>query len=168
MDAPRTPEGMSLSHFTRKPLGPIHSTEQKPRYERWSCHDKPRGLWVSVDGADDWPSWCESADFGIGSRRYRVELYGLERILMLKTSDELIGFTDKYGKNSGRYSFRDVAICWSAVAEEYAGIIITPYCWDLRLDDRTDWYYGWDCASGCIWDASVVASVYEYATEAAA
>ena len=28
-----------------------------------------------------------------------------------------------------------------------------------RLDMETRWYYGWDCASGCVWDASAVQSV---------
>lgn len=36
---------------------------------------------------------------------------------------------------------------------------ITPYCWPARMDPDLIWYYGWDCASGCIWDASTIHQV---------
>jgi hypothetical protein len=150
---------MKLSHFSKTEIAGIRSTEQSPRYGQWSTHDKPRGLWVSVDGDYDWQSWCESKGFGIGPIRYRVVLKSMDRVLQLTTSLEILVFTERYGHDSGRYSFQDVAIHWDEVAKEYAGIIIAPYCWELRMDERTNWYYGWDCASGCIWDSSVVESV---------
>jgi hypothetical protein len=31
-------------------------------------------------------------------------------------------------------------------------LLITPYIWSCRLD--FNWYYTWDCASGCFWDVS--------------
>jgi len=36
------------------------------------------------------------------------------------------------------------------VSKEYDGIEIAPYQWDARLS--LIWYYGWDVASGCIWN----------------
>ena len=46
-------------------------------------------------------------------------------------------------------------IDWPKVAERYDGIIIAPYQWSRRLDGPM-WYYGWDCASGCVWRARAV------------
>ena len=52
---------------------------------------------------------------------------------------------------------RSYRINWQPLTEQYAGIIISPYQWKRRLDGRaSDWYYGWDCASACIWDLSAV------------
>lgn len=30
----------------------------------------------------------------------------------------------------------------------------------MRLDNRCTWYYGWDCASGCIWDKDAIEHYY--------
>ena len=46
---------------------------------------------------------------------------------------------------------------WGYLATQYQGLIIAPYLWDLRLFGPA-WYYGWDCASGCIWDLTAVES----------
>jgi len=53
-------------------------------------------------------------------------------------------------------------INWPAVAEKYDGIIIAPYIWQRRLSDNPDhfWYYGWDCASGCIWNTEVIEEIH--------
>lgn len=149
---------MILSHFAEydAPITP-YSVEQPER-----SGFKPKGLWVSVDGEDDWESWCRSEEYTIGSHRHRVTLVPDHGVLVLDTPIALLRFTDTYGADSrdGRfgYSYMDF-IQWSKVAADYPGIIIAPYQWSLRLDSRTDWYYPWDCASGCIWDASVVAQV---------
>ncbi len=45
------------------------------------------------------------------------------------------------------------------VAKLYQGIIIAPYCYSIRLDNDCFWYYPWDCASGCIWDATAIAAL---------
>lgn len=28
--------------------------------------------------------------------------------------------------------------------------------WNLRFHEDFLWYYGWDCASGCFWDPSIL------------
>jgi hypothetical protein len=56
----------------------------------------------------------------------------------------------------GRMSYID----WPRVAERFDGVIIAPYQWKHRLELM--WYYGWDCASGCIWNARAV-SCFEVA-----
>jgi hypothetical protein len=30
------------------------------------------------------------------------------------------------------------------------------------VDDNCGWYYGWDCASGCIWDSAAVERVAQW------
>ena len=52
-------------------------------------------------------------------------------------------------------------IDWAEVASKYDGIIISPYQWSLRLDMEMMWYYGWDCASGCIWNISAIKELKE-------
>lgn len=42
-------------------------------------------------------------------------------------------------------------IDWKAVAKEYDGIEIDPYQYERRFSEGFLWYYGWDCASGCVW-----------------
>lgn len=158
---------MQLSHFTNTPLTAVRSVEQKLADARHTFA-KPDGLWISVDGDDDWPSWCERSDFGIGSRRYRVSIAEQANILLIDTPLQLIQFTREFGLRSEFGLFVDYAIDWRTVAARYHGIIIAPYHWSRRIDDRTRWYYGWDCASGCIWDADAIGSVTECRTQKAA
>lgn len=137
---------LTFSHFSKAESITPYSVEQTSKE-----HFKPRGLWLSVDGEDDWLSWCESEQFGIGANRFRVKL--TDGPLLLSTVDEVRQFDREFGNDRDRY-FVD----WVAVAARWPGIIIAPYQWPLRLSD-VSWYYPWDCASGCIWDASVVTSV---------
>lgn len=152
----RLAETMTLSHYATHPLGMLRSVEQKVSDYK-SCYDKPKGLWVSVDGDDDWKSWCESESFGLGHVRHRVTLAQPSSVLILSRVFELLEFQDKYSRPVGRWN--EIYIDWVAVAKDYPGIIIAPYQWSCRMD--MSWYYGWDCASGCIWNADAIASVEE-------
>lgn len=170
MNAPLPDENrLSLSHFSKKPLGEIRSVEQKFEDDNYhSAYEKPRGLWVSVDGEDDWASWCRSESFGIGELRYRIHVAPEPRLLILPTPFDLDLFTERYGREYRRTSYSDTYIDWPAVAADYSGIIIAPYHWSRRMADHTRWYYGWDCASGCIWNADAIARVEEYQEAVAA
>lgn len=150
----------ALSHFTTAPLGEIRSVTQRPQADYKSAFDKPCGLWVSVDGEHDWPSWCESAmpQWMEGTQRYRIHLAQSARILRLDTVGAMLDFERAFGRDCG-HPWPDTYIDWPTVAERYDGIIIAPYHWSLRMEMR--WYYGWDCASGCIWNADAIARVEE-------
>ena len=151
-EAHRT-EDLSLSHFSNEPyLRHIYSKKQRVAEYR-SCFDKPCGLWVSVDGEHDWPSWCESESFGIGRFRHQIYLAPDSNVLHLKSASDIMDFRAKWGIEK-EDRFRDVYIPWEKVAEAYQGIIIAPYQWSRRMEEN--WYYGWDCASGCIWDAAAI------------
>jgi hypothetical protein len=148
---------MRLTHHSKQPLGPIRDVKQDVSYRA----DKPHGLWVSVD--DDWRQWCMDNDFECGALEYEIELAPRANIIRLTMANDIDRFTRKYSfarhPDMKVYSRANHDIDWLAVAAEFDGIIIAPYVWELRLDSNTLWYYGWDCASGCIWNARAVARV---------
>lgn len=154
-----------LSHFSKDALGAVLSVPQRAS-EYKSAYDKPRGLWVSVDGEHDWPSWCASEMPGWmeGVQRYRVHLVDEPRVLRISDVCGMEDFQRAWGRDCGR-GWGDKYIDWPLVAEAYHGIIIAPYIWPCRME--MSWYYGWDCASGCIWNADAIARVTEEAREAA-
>lgn len=123
--------------------------------------EKPKGLWISDEAEEGWHEWC-SAEMPDWAKRWthyvEYELAPEANILRLRTAQEIDAFTEKYSTNEtlgaevvflARY-FRNI-IDWKKVAAEYDGIIITPYQWARRMNSETQWYYGWDCASGCVW-----------------
>lgn len=146
---------MILSHYSNQMFGQVKSVEQPIGAMPYA---KPRGLWVSVDGPDDWPSWCLRENFMTDTlvHRFEVTLSSNQRVLHLSNSKALMSFTEAFGLDT-RYG---LAIDWQAVAEVYDGLIIAPYQWSHRLNTKAStWYYGWDCASGCIWNAQAIAQI---------
>lgn len=140
---------LSLSHYSKiNVLAPRSVAQDNGRA------DKPRGLWVSVDGEDDWPSWATAEEWDIGEHRFVVTLAEEANLLLITSPDELLSFDAEFGID-GSHGWR---VDWQAVASQWQGIIVAPYLWSCRLGDPS-WYYTWDCASGCIWDASAIASV---------
>lgn len=151
---------MILEHYGIKAVKRVISCPQP------EASDKPNGLWVSVNGPNDWPSYCHSESFNLEYFKHvqTVELDPTSKILVLDTAEKVRSIYPKYGTHPEWMDkkLKDTYwINWRAVADEYAGIIIAPYQFSCRLDRDTRWYYGWDCASGCIWDASAVMSVSE-------
>ena len=146
---------MILSHYSDNPVLSPSSIKQKDDADM-----KPQGLWLSVDGPDDWASWCESEKFRDIEDQYqhRVELTSSANILRITNSDELRDFHSKYVAGQEGRPWERYAVDWSRVATGSQGIIIAPYIWSERLGD-IGWYYGWDCASGCIWDKDAIAKV---------
>lgn len=139
-----------LLHFSSRRLGRIHSKKQESRPDH-----KPRGLWVSVGEA--WAEWCLAESYCTSQLTVlnHVTLAGDAKILRLKTGYDLDRFTGEYG--APMYAGGEPYIEWSKVAEKYDGIIIAPYIWSRRHD--LSWYYSWDVASGCVWNADAIASI---------
>lgn len=157
---------MILSHYSY-----AEGIAPESRDQDENPYSKPRGFWVSVDGEDDWPSWCASEEFrDTGAQHHhRVTLADGARVLVVDSVSALDDFTERYGVPDHRFSVRPSkgdGIDWVAVAEDWQGIIIAPYQWECRL--TLSWYYTWDCASGCIWDADAIASVEPVVIEAVA
>lgn len=142
-----------LRHYSAKPVTSVRSARQiaEPDY-------KPRGFWVSVDDGDDgWAEWCRGEAFRLDTLRcvHDITLVPDAKMLRLSNAAEIDLFTAEYGASH----FHARVIRWLDVANRYQGIIIAPYVWSRRLAGGASWYYPWDCASGCIWDAAAIQSV---------
>ena len=151
---------MILVHYGRSPKFKLRSRRQTHLHTR---SDKPCGLWVSVEDANlSWREWCEAESFGCGKYPFRIHLRDDANILVLDTDDKILEFGEQYHKPpDGIVALKGVTwwLDWMAIVSKFQGIIISPYSWALRLDHRCSWYYGWDCASGVIWDKRAIARV---------
>lgn len=144
---------MKFTHWSHAPV----TLDKMWTYPQDSRHMKPKGLWFSVDG--DWERWCEDEQFGADRLKVaHVVEFDPDRVLFLGDGLAIDRFTIRYidRLNAELGLSKTLFLDWAAVTLKYAGIVIAPYCWERRLSDDTFWYYGWDCASGCIWDLSVV------------
>lgn len=139
-----------LIHYSAKPLLAVESVTQTD-----DSSFKPNGLWLSVEGEDDWLHWCQSERWGLSNlvTATEIKLAPGANILRLRTAEDIDRLTVEYA-SAFIYHLR-----WDKIAAKYQGIIIAPYIWRRRLTPHTSWYYGWDCASGCIWDAHAVAEL---------
>lgn len=121
-------------------------------YGSWEM--KPSGLWVTDSSKDSWKEWCISERFRIEQLKYNflIKIKDKSRLLIIDTKEKFLHFEDDYIINPGEnyYSrFPD----WNLLKGNHSGIIIMPYFWEFRY---SDWYYPWDCSSGCIWDTSIL------------
>jgi hypothetical protein len=137
-------------------------------YKGWKG-PKPQGLWFSVEtGSEDgWKDWSLGNDFRVEHLQYQYEIKLSDdaNLVWINTVDELDEFTEQNKvDDSDRINFyRSINIKpsvyeldWRPIKGKYQGIIIAPYLWERRLTSETAWYYGWDCASGCIWNIDCI------------
>lgn len=173
---------MIIEHYSDRRVGKPRKPYPQSRDNQWAWIGKPHGFWVSVKGEDDWPSWCLSEDFRLEglTHRHEVILNGNHDVKIIDTPEALEMFHRQYGYDwwewrgfdqvgfRGDHKHERWMIDWEKVAEVYDGIIIAPYQWDYRLPMEwppairghiSNWYYGWDCASGCIWNPAAIARV---------
>ena len=145
--------GVTLRHYASDAV----ELDRSRVYEQGIDPNKPVGLWLSVAGEDDWPSWCRGEQWGLESLEveHRVTLDPGARILAIEESRDFDTFNAAYLYPLYPNERKPSAINWRAVAATYDGIIIAPYCWQRRLS--LSWYYGWDCASGCVWNLGAIA-----------
>ncbi len=145
---------LRLVHYSKKPIEHITSTKQDD--DSNSAFEKPKGLWISVEGWDDcsWKDWCEAESFELGSFVYEIRLRPMANILVITTSSQLDQF-DKQHKTKAKIF--GTCIPWNKIAEIWQGIIIAPYC--RQRSFSIDWYYYWDCSSGCIWDSEAILEI---------
>lgn len=166
---------MILEHYSAKPLKwPPRNYRQSHHVPGWGWPPKPRGLWVSVKGDCDWKWWCEGAGFRPEALANctRIRLTDSANLKIVSGEHQLIDFDNQYGVDWGleleNASFSMRRIDWERLAKEYDGLIIAPYVWSCRLGDFgtnrgriSDWYYPWDCASGCIWNGKKAIRAFE-------
>lgn len=144
-----------LFHFSAKSF----QFDREKKYKHGGNHlrfFKPYGLWLSDESDYGWGQWCEDNDFRTEGLRYRHEfMVNLDDVLVLDTDEKILQFNEKYNKPKFEISAMNYPD-WPEMAKTYKGIFISPYSWNLRLAQNLMWYYGWDCASACIWDLSAV------------
>lgn len=159
---------MKLIHYSAEPLTALTDPHLLPG-ERIG---KPnRGLWVSVEeesspeDEDDWGwrKWCEAEKFSLERLTHATEivLKPDANPMWLKTAAAVEDLAKEYPNRTGFVgktyvpSFDNVD--WDAIMSAWPAIIIAPYQWACRMDVR--WYYCWDCASGVIWDTSIISEL---------
>jgi hypothetical protein len=109
-----------------------------------------------VEGEDDWLAWCRGEGWGLDGFAHATEitLAGGANVKHLASAEDIDEFSEEF-RTHGSPIWHS-GLNWGSIRERWQGLIIAPYCWDRRLSDHTGWYYGWDCASGVIWDAAAV------------
>lgn len=149
---------MKLLHYSHKPI--LKLDERRYPISARTI-GKPGGLWLSCD--NEWEEWSKEADYNIEGLAYShpIILLPFAKILRLSSAESIDEFTKQYiaaPRNPLCFDRDTYEINWAPIKEAYQGIIIAPYQWGCRLSPDTMWYYGWDCASGCIWDLAAIES----------
>jgi hypothetical protein len=151
---------MKLMHYSNKQ---IDSLDLKRKYQNFYGDPKPTGLWVSVENTsvqngNGWKEWCISEEYEEENLAHKHEIIpkanaNIARLTSYKTIKR---FNGRYGIVNPWPSFmtRLGRIDWTSVKKYYQGIIVTKYY--SRYWMEFPWLYGWDCASGCIWDLSCI------------
>ena len=137
------PEHMRI-HMSKTPF------ELEKRMFTQRATMKPKGFWYGF--GNEWIDWVRSEmpDWE-GKYIYEVDI-GNTNVLKIDTHFDLMKFHRKYAER--KQIARDDLLDWSEVAKEYDGIEINPYQYEARYQYM--WYYGWDVASGCIWNLNNV------------
>lgn len=146
---------MRLVHYSAAPVTVVRTVTQRP-----SCVFKPRGLWLSIEGTgrdDGWRNLCISGEFSLSrlTHVYDVTLDPGANVLWLRDGQDVHNFQAAYGKQPDIYGPND-GINWLSVADQYEGLIITPYS---RTWHEADWFNEWACSGGCIWDRQAITSI---------
>lgn len=154
---------MQFYHWSGEAVTSVNSVAQD------GLDMKPKGFWLSVgteDGGDEWKEWCEGDGFRTERlvHRHVVTLKPSANVFWIDRPEEMAGFTMLYGEPMPGHGLLFTYIDWRKVAADADGIVIAPYIWEERLTARSYWYYTWDVASGCIWNADAIASIEEERT----
>lgn len=149
---------MNLIHHAQHVMrGPIRCPAQG---EFPTGLGKPNGFWFSVQGHMDWERWCRSHRWRLKALRYQylITLDPAYPILLIDTERKMQWFDEVFSVVPGwarEYDIMDYKmIDWEPICWAWAGIIIAPYQWAYR--HGLSWYYGWDCASGVVWNEDAI------------
>ena len=135
---------------------PYEYTEFKPVVQKDEPAPKPNGLWYACGS-----EWLDF-DYKVKNPKYLYKLdIDYSRVLKL-TKKDIKKFEKEYLQEHPKVQDYYM-INWKKVAEKYSGIEICPFMQDIHdlaiFENLHIWYYGWDVASGCIWDRSAIKNV---------
>jgi hypothetical protein len=117
---------------------------------------KPSGLWYGI--GTSWIDWVKSEmpkwDY---ENIFEVKI-NESKVLKIDNIDDLYEFTEKYEDQSlNNTMMSNYYIDWNKLSNEYSGIEIVPHIYEAVYD--LNWYYGWDVASGCIWNKNGIINI---------
>lgn len=123
-------------------------------FEKWHAGRPPieapgkpdAGIWYGFGAS--WIEWCLYNQFGMGGYVEELTLTP-EKILRIGSLKEFDAFDARYSRPLYPLS-KMMTIDWKLVEHDFHGVEINPYLYERRL--TRIWYYGWDCASGVIWN----------------
>lgn len=151
---------MRLYHYSREKLN-FDSEFSYPSllFPSFLCGiAKPAGFWVSPDVKEDWPAFANTTE-AMHKRfkprfRYktRIHLRDGHNVLIIRNNRQFLELEEKFTDRVEGPFTRFLNI--EKLRKQYDGLIITKYFWEFRM--TSDWYYTWDCASGCIWNLDVI------------
>jgi len=128
---------------------------------------KPIGFWYSCYGA--WYKWILMEGMGDFLHKYihkininpgvltNIRNKDKNKLLIINNLKDFDTFNDRY--KAERRMRTKHRINWKAVSNDYGGIEISPYRSERSLSPL--WYYGWDVASGCIWNTQSIIKTSE-------
>lgn len=120
---------------------------------------KPSGLWYGF--GTSWLDWCNLEMPGWVCDYYYEIVLDQSKILTISSIEQFDQFEREFLSLSeitdNRFALRLGKINWVKVSKLYSGIEIVPYLYERRLESM--WYYGWDCASGCVWHSDAVIAI---------
>ncbi|HIL97579.1 MAG TPA: hypothetical protein EYG51_16950 [Pseudomonadales bacterium] len=136
--------------ISREPFGSFRNAAQPPAV---LSMQKPEGLWYGCGSS--WIDFVRTEMSGtIEEVGYLYEIVPSSAVLRIRDDDEFQQFERDFASPELDMIGQKI-IDWPMVAATYAGIEICPY--NPRRRTKSMWYYGWDVASGCIWDSSGIA-----------
>ena len=147
-----------LSSFEDNDYISILKTPFKMQENVLKTHVKPCGVWFSyANTCDNWINWCldEQPDWINPNSHfiYKMDIINDScRILCITNLDQLKWFHDTYKKKINGFFYM---IQWELVQNDgWSGILIDSMT--IENNEINNWYIGWDCSSGCIWDTSII------------
>lgn len=164
---------VKLYHYTRNPNIQLRN-DYLLGIARMRLPGKPRGFWFGVEDDPEettWRDFCNEERFRVDhvEFKYLITLKDTAKILCLKTPEEMKQFSFHYKNDDPdlhgiSIPFHEVhsvyAIDWQKVSEEYDGIIIPKQMNHAFFESGiSSWYFGWDVASGCIWNLDAIESL---------
>ena len=144
----------TLAHFSEKPIA--FRADYLYREFRPVQDFKPIGFWLSDETDYGWKKWNEQSEHAACSIQTDFDC-DTTKWIVLKTPDAINKFYKEF-----RFpicSIGPMQIDWPEVKKQFGGILISPYQWGLRFDHEMMWYYGWDCASACVWDLTTIKEI---------
>lgn len=133
--------------MSSRPLESVHSVSQTGEA---ASIGKPDGFWFAA--GSEWVDWTESEmPQWKGDNLYDVEV-NEDECIVIEDEIDMREFHAKYRTRDG-----SEMIDWQKVSKDAKGVIFKRYFPEFRR--RYKWYYTWDIASGCVWDASAIKQV---------